>query len=336
MCLATVLVASGCATSHLEEFNEVEMGNATPADSPAFPGTEEGTVVDVGGNVVSLTPLGGDDVAAKLDSPPRLQIGEVSPGGEWDETASVDLPESTGPVGRGSDGSVAIPVRDGVLLVSGDGEERTVSGLGDVTAAVELDDGRIVTGDEEGTVTVRDSGGVELNVLTGMEAIDQIVVADGDIMAVSRVDTTVSYIDPEGDFAGPILRAGKAAGLAYADPAGFAAVSDSTGDAVMVFNVEPLRMHQWFPVPSTPWGVATDGEERMLWVTTTEDNRLLGYDLGSGLGEQRADVQTVSQPNSVVVTESGTTVVGSAAGDGLHVVTPDLAPAESQPGQSTS
>ena len=333
MCCATVLFATGCATSHLEEFNEVIMGGAAPADSPDAPPPEDGDVIEIDGDVASLTSLGGDRLAVGLEAPPRLLVGEITPDGDWDESTSIELPESAGLVGRADDGSVAVPFDDGVVLVSGDGEERTIPGLGVVTAAIELDDGRILTGDEEGAVTVRAADGEELNSLTGLEAVDQFVVGDGEVLAVSRVDTTVAHIDPDGDFADPILRAGKAAGLASADPSGAAAVSDSTGDAVMVFDIDPLRMHQWFPVAATPWGVATDFAEGMLWVTTTEDNRILGYDLSSGLGEQRADVQTVAQPNSVVVTESGTLVVGSAAGGGLHVVTPELAPAEWQPGQ---
>ena len=61
-----------------------------------------------------------------------------------------------------------------------------------------------------------------------------------------------------------------------------------------------------------------------MWVTSTGTNTLQAYDLGDGIGVLVAEIPTVRQPDALAVTTSGTVVVGSADGAGLHLVEPTV------------
>lgn len=70
--------------------------------------------------------------------------------------------------------------------------------------------------------------------------------------------------------------------------------------------------------------MAEDPTRQVVWVASTGTNTIQAYDLGDGVGILRADIPTVRQPDSLAVTESGTVVVGSADGAGLHLLRPTL------------
>ncbi len=54
-------------------------------------------------------------------------------------------------------------------------------------------------------------------------------------------------------------------------------------------------------------------------MTLTGNNKVVGYDLSTGVPVEKNRFDTVRQPNSVTVdTATGTLVVGSATGDGLQ------------------
>lgn len=323
--IALAVGLSGCssATSQLEEYNQIEQGNARPAESPQVSDPVEGEVVPVPGTVVALV-AAGDRVAAQVENPPGLEIGRVD-GSRWIPESSVDLPADAGIATAGQDGSVLVPYGDGVVVVSPSGEAREVSGLGPVTAAAVTDDGRILTGGTDGTVVVRDSDGVEQRRVTGLTAVDQITVArDGSVTVLSRPDTVIASVDLDEDGAGPLLRAGKGAGMMTGLGEGTVVASDTVGSTLLVYSTSPVRLHQQFPVAARPWAVAADDSRNVVWVTSTGTNTIQAYDLGDGMGVRRAEIATVRQPDSLAVTESGTVVVGSSDGAGLHLIRPTL------------
>ena len=323
--IALAVGLSGCssATSQLEEYNQIEQGDARPAESPQVSDPVEGEVVPVPGSVVALVATG-DRVAAQVDGPPGLEIGRVD-GARWIPEGSVELPADAGIATAGHDGTVLVPFGDGVVVVSPAGEAREISGLGPVTAAAVTDDGRILTGDTDGSVVVRDADGVEQHRVDGLTSVDRISVArDGSVTVLSRPDTVIASIDLNEDGAGPLLRAGKGAGMLGELGEGTVVASDTVGSTLLVYSTSPVRLHQQFPVAARPWAVAADASRDVVWVTSTGTNTVQAYDLGDGIGVRRADIATVRQPDSLAVTESGTVVVGSSDGAGLHLIRPTL------------
>lgn len=325
--LALTLGLSGCSqtSDQLDEYREIEQGSAQPADSPPVSDPVEGEVVEVSGPVRALL-ADGDRLTAQFDAPARLEIGRVE-GTTWRPERTVELPEDVETASSALDGTVLVPHGDGLVVVPPTGPERDLSGLGPVTAAGLTADGRILTGNDAGDVVVRDADGVEQHRVTGLDAVDRLTVArDGSVTALSRPDTVIANIDLSEDRAGPLLRAGMGAGMLDTLAGESVVASDTVGGTLLVYGTSPVRLHQMFPVAAAPWAVAEDASRDLVWVTSTGTNRVQAYHLGDGLGERRVDVATVRQPDSVAVTESGTVVVGSGDGAGLHLLRPEPAP----------
>ena len=322
--LAVVTGACSPVATQLEDHNLIEQGNAVPAESPPADEPETGVVVSDPGSVRALM-AAGDRVVAQVDDPPGLQIGRVD-GTSWVPEDSVELPADSGTATGSADGTVVVPHSDGVVVVSPSGDVRDLTGLGEVSGAAMAADGRLLTGTPDGEVVVRDADGAELNRLGGLTSVDQLEVArEGSVTALSRPDTVIASVDLEGDSAGPLLRAGKGAGVLDGFGERSVAASDTVGGTLLIYSTAPVRLHQQFPVAAAPWAVAGDPTRDLVWVTSTATNVVQAYDLGDGVGVLRAEIPTVRQPDSVVVTGSGTVVVGSADGAGLHLFRPDLA-----------
>lgn len=321
--LAVGLTGCAQASNQLEEHNAIEQGNARPAASPPAAKPSEGTVVTMRGPVRALASAG-DRLSVQLAEPARLLVGRVEDT-RWTEERAVDLPADAGVASAAADGTVLVPYGDGLVVVPPAGPERRISGLGAVTAAALLADGRILTGHAGGEIAVRDAEGAEQHRIRGLTAVDALSVAeDGSVTALSRPDTVLASVDLGADVAGPLLRAGKGAGMIAPFAGDSVVAGDTVGDALLLYSTSPVRLHQMFPVADAPWAVAEDPGREVVWVTSTGANTLQAYDLGDGFGSRRADVPTVRQPDSLAVTRSGTVVVGSADGSGLHLLRPTL------------
>ncbi len=322
--LALVVGLSACssATSQLEEA-QLAQGGAVPAESPQVSEPEGGELVSSPGSVRALVAVG-DRVAAQLQSTPALEIGRVE-GTRWVREVTVELPTDSGTATGGDDGSIVVPYSDGVVLVSPEGESRQVSGLGPVSAAAVTPEGSLITGTADGDVVIRDADGVEESRITGLTSVDAVTVAaDGSITALSRADTVIASIDPAENGAGPLLRAGRGAGMMGDLGERSLIASDTVGSTLLVYSTSPVRLHQQFPVAAAPWAVAEDASRSVVWITSTGTNTVQAYDLGDGIGVLIAEIPTVRQPDSLAVTDSGTVVVGSADGAGLHLIDPTL------------
>lgn len=323
--LALAVALTGCAStnSQLEDYTQIEQGNARPAESPQVSDPEGGEVVPAPGSVSSLVALG-DRVVAQVDGPPGLEIARVE-GTRWIPESSVELPVDAGTATAGHDGTVLVPYGDGVVVVTPAGDSREISGLGPVTAAAVTADGRLLTGTSDGEVVIREADGTEQRRIGGLTSVDRIAVArDGSVTAFSRPDTVIASIDLDEDGAGPLLRAGKGAGKLDEYGERSVVASDTVGDTLLVYSTSPIRLHQQFPVAAAPWAVAGDPTRDVVWVTSTGTNTVQAYDLGDGAGVRRVEIATVRQPDSLAVTDSGTVVVGSSDGAGLHLMRPAL------------
>lgn len=322
LALAVGLSACSSATSQLDE-DQLAQGGAVPAESPQIFEPEGGELVPVPGSVSALVAVG-DRVAAQVQNPPSLIIGRVE-GTGWTPEETVDLPADSGVATRGDDDTIVVPYADGVVVVSPDGQARQVSGLGPVSAAAVTPEGKLITGTSGGEVVIRDPEGVEETRLKGLTTVDVLSVSrDGSITALSRPDTVIASIDPTEEVAGPLLRAGRGAGTMGELGERSLVAADTVGSTLLVYSTSPVRLHQQFPVASAPWAVAADPSRPVVWVTSTGSNVVQAYDLGDGIGVLLAEIPTVRQPDALAVTDSGTVVVGSADGAGLHLLRPTL------------
>ena len=322
--LSLVVALSACSspTSQLEE-EQLAQGGAIPAVSPQVFEPEGGEVIAAPRSVRTLVAVD-DRVAAQVLSPPSLELSRVE-GTRLVAESVVDLPADAGAATAGDDGSIVVPFADGVVVVSPEGESRTISGLGPVSAAAVTPDGKLITGTADGDVVIRDAEGLEENRLGGLTSVDVLSVApDGSITALSRSDTVLATIDPTEQAAGPLLRAGRGAGMMSDLGESSLVATDTVGSTLLVYSTSPVRLHQQFPVAAAPWAVAQDTTRSVVWITSTGTNTLQAYDLSDGIGVLVAEIPTVRQPDALAVTSSGTVVVGSADGAGLHLIEPTL------------
>ncbi len=195
-----------------------------------------------------------------------------------------------------------------------DGEDGT-----DFTAIAHRSDGRLVLGSADGALyTLRSDTavGAKLKIFARVDAL----AALGDTAVVlDRGQTSVTTVDSSGTKAEHALRAGEGATTLTADTAGRILVADTRGGALLVFTVDPLMLRQRYPVHGAPYGLA--GSSRLAWVSQTETNTVIGYDLATGIPVEKVRYPTVQQPNSLAFDEaSGTLYVVSGTGAGVQVI----------------
>lgn len=96
-------------------------------------------------------------------------------------------------------------------------------------------------------------------------------------------------------------------------------VTDTRGDAVLVYQTRPdLEQVARVSLPGgSPYGIAVDTQHERLWVTLTAKNRLIEFDLGSGVPRPVASYPTVRQPNSVTVNPATGRVFVAGRTDGV-------------------
>jgi DNA-binding beta-propeller fold protein YncE len=140
---------------------------------------------------------------------------------------------------------------------------------------------------------------------------------------LDRLRNAVFELDVPGARIMQGLRAGQGATNAVTDRFGRVLVTDTRGGALLAFSLDPLLMRQNYPVPGAPYAIAYDEERDLAWVTLTETNEVVGYDVAGEEPEEKYRFPTVSQPNTVAVDpRTGRVLVASGTGDGIQVITP--------------
>jgi outer membrane protein assembly factor BamB len=216
--------------------------------------------------------------------------------------------------GRG--GYFVLDVANGrVIRVPVEGQGST-----EFTAIARRADGRLVLGSADGAVYTLSSDtdvGAQLKIFA---RVDALVTQGNTAVVLDRGQTSVTTVDSSGNKAAEALRAGEGATTLAADAAGRVLVADTRGNGLLVFGTDPLMLRQRYPVPGAPYGLA--GSSRLAWVSQTETNMVIGYDLATGIPVEKVRYPTVQQPNSLVFDEaSGTLYVVSGSGAGVQVIT---------------
>ena len=139
------------------------------------------------------------------------------------------------------------------------------------------------------------------------------VAVSGGVLAVVAVAAReVAFYDTETLEQLAVLPGGAGPSHIVAAPDGRFYVTDTGGDAILVYEgegPEGPRLLDRTNVPGSPYGIAVDFRRDRLWVTRTAANRVVRLEI-TDLAPKIADgYPTVRQPNSVGVDERSGSIV---------------------------
>jgi DNA-binding beta-propeller fold protein YncE len=301
---------------------------AEPAESPpaaepapAPPDAQPtGLVIDVGAQpegVIADTATG--LVAVAVREPNALVLVDARTGAV---TERVELPGSLRHLQLALPGGpVLVPVEsaDTLLVVelpSGDIVSRAPTGRfpHDATAAA---NGTVFVTDEfGGSVTVVRDGDV-VDTLTDQTQPGGLAAVDGVVGVIDVRQNDLTVYDAVTLRQAGRVAAGDGPTHVVAGPHGRLIVSDTRGDALLVFEVSPsVRQLARLELPGSPYGLAYDAQRDRVWVTLTGRNEVVEIDATASPPTVLNRLPTVRQPNTVAV-DAGTGkvfVTGTAEG----------------------
>ncbi|QBJ98434.1 hypothetical protein ERC79_22750 [Rhodococcus sp. ABRD24] len=320
---AALLLLTGCSSEKDgEDLQTIEP--ATAAMSPAG-ATPAGSVQNIGRSIdgLAVDPLT-HTTALLTDNGSKLFTLDVTrPGG--DAPREIPLDGVASQVTFAPEGRLLLPMNGRVQIVDvkPGGGSSSVPVDGDARSAIFLDDGALAVGLSSGKVQILDPNGGVSRTISGLASVDALALTNGELSALDRKQTALAGIDVGDGSLGLALRAGEGATQLATDKFGRILVTDTTGGELLVFTTDPLLMRQRYPVADAPYAVTYDEQAELAWVTLTAANRVIGYDLSTGIPVEKVRYDTVRQPNSVAV-DGGTLLVGSATGDGLQRIPVDV------------
>ncbi|MBF6353865.1 hypothetical protein IU449_04760 [Nocardia higoensis] len=323
--VASLLVLTGCGSDDPgAQVPTREPATAAPAPATTVPPAGDLFALPGPGSVDALLAESGTGLLAALDTDPGTSLLIVDPAAAR-VVRTVTLPAPGAALSQGVDGEILVPARDRVLRVDAATGAVTETAVdGDLRTALPDTDGGLVVGDAEGRVRTVTADGQVRTTVTGMVTADVVVRAADRLAVLDRRQTSLTEITPGQDHLGLSLRAGDGAVNMIADHFGRVLVADTAGSELLVYSTGPLVLRQRFPVRSSPYALAYDRRSETVWVTCTQSNEVVGFDLSTGIGQEVGRHPTVRQPDAVTVDErTGDLFVGSAAGDGLQRIPAD-------------
>ncbi|WP_280304460.1 YncE family protein [Nocardia neocaledoniensis] len=288
---------------------------ATAAASPATTTAPAGRVVPLAATKALLTERESGRVAALDTAGTALTlIDPAAPEG----ARTVTLPAPGAALAQGGAGEILVAAPGRVLRVEAvTGAVAEIAVDGDVHTVQTRSDGTLVVGTADGAVRELRADGSVVRTVTGLVSADALALTGDDITVLDRKQTAVVGVGD--DALGLMLRAGDGATNAIADSAGRVLVADTAGGELLVYTAGPLVLRQRFPVSSSPYALAYDSRSNTVWVTCTQSNEVVGFDLSTGIGVEVGRFPTVRQPDAVTVDEhTGDLFVASATGEGLQ------------------
>ncbi|MGW4738459.1 YncE family protein [Nocardia xishanensis] len=325
--LAVLALLAGCASDKGEpDVPTREPATAAAAPTPRTPPV--GQVIGLSAPIRNLLAESGTGLLAALDassdsSTVLFLIDPAAPAGAGQRT--VTLPAHGTSLAQGKSGEVLVAAPGFVVHVdtaSGAITETPVEG--DVRSVRQREDGTLVVGTADGAVRVLGPDGDVRDSVSGLASADVVALTADRIAVLDRRQTSVTEIDPAKDRLGLALRAGDGATNMISDHFGRVIVTDTAGEELLVYTTGPLVLRQRFPVGSSPYALTYDRRSETVWVTCTQSNEVVGFDLSTGIPEEVGRFPTVRQPDSVTVDErTGDLFVGSATGDGVQRIRAD-------------
>lgn len=306
---------------------------AEPGVAPEVTTEPAGVVLDIGpgeAEGVISDPLTGITAVATRD-PDRLFL-VTDPLTDNPGIRRVQIPESPRHMQLARPGGPVITTAertDDLIEVSlPTGDVRTVK-VGDFPhdATASLDGERIFVADEGADTISVVSGPMVTDTLPAPEQPGGIAAASpsGMIGTIAVAERVLALYDPETlEKTGQVDAGVGPTHLVAGDDDRFY-VADTQGDAILIFEAAPeLRFLDRVNVPDKPYGIAIDNRNGYLWVTQTDRNRVIQYELTELAPKRIASFPTVRQPNTVSTDpRSGLVYVAGRAEGELQVFDPE-------------
>ncbi len=299
-------------------------GAAEPGRSPALGVAPAGTVVDLDPDAEGMVvdPVTGL-LAVAVRNPTRLVLTDA----DGVVQREVPLPGHARHLQLAAPGGpVLVPAEDSNTLVEValPGGETTQTPVGNYPHdAAQLAGGQILVGDEKGgTLSVVEDGQVTATYDSQTQPGGVAVV--GNLAGVVDVGAfTLTSYDVTAGGLQAVVPAGAGPTHVVADGQGRFIVADTRGDALLVYPADPLRQQSAYPLPGTPYGLAYDDADQVLWVTLTGRNQVVGLSTAGAELTEVARFPTVRQPNTVAVDPAtGRVFVGSRETGQLQLIDP--------------
>ena len=292
--------------------------------------------------VGAVRPLSGPAAAAVFDDRTR-QLAVLVPGadpaapanltlfaGPQQPPHAITLPGAAAALAGDGRGTAYLAARGGYFVVdlsSGHAAAVSVAQAEQVqfTAIAVRADGKLVLGSADGAVyllAAQPPDGTGTAAVASRNKlfarVDSLATQGNTTVVLDRGQTSVTSIGADGR-AEQSLRAGQGATTLAADPLGVVLAADTRGGQLLVYGVDPLMLRQTYPVRQAPYGLAASRE--LAWVSQTESNMVVGYDLSTGIPVEKVRYPTVQQPNTLAFDQtSGTLFVVSGSGGGVQVI----------------
>lgn len=346
LAMVPLVTLSGCAEQMIgsdgSEDGETVVGVAAePLDSPDS--ADVTGALDPGESLLGLVRAGmGTSVTEDSPAPVaaleqgRLVIGpleDVASG----SAPSVDVDDTCTTVTGAVDG-VVLGCGTTVRILDAEGQEiRSLEAPGEVTAAAVHPDGKVaLTVESDSDVHWFDADGEETNsedmTATGsaMQLVGNTRNADETEWRAALIDaqqTSVTDINIAGESRVAALRIGQGVGTVSAgtQPDGVLVASDARRGQALVYTLTDVIRHtQAVPTGEGAWAVLWDSGREVMWVSTTGDNTLTGYDLSTGTPEEVGQVPTTSDVRHIIDDGSGDLLLVAADGTRELIPAADL------------
>lgn len=329
--LVTVLLSAvalaGCAGNGSQDDLQAtpNLVAATPAPSPPPTVTPAGTVLPLPSGATGLVtdPTSGT-LAVAVRKPAELLLYSLADLRRAPRT--VPLPGTAAHLSLARPGGpvlVPVPTADQVVRVDpATGATQHVPVEGGPTSAATVDGKLLVTVPKRHAIDEL-TGNKVTRTITGQVNPEQILVTAGKTVMLDRLRSAVFDVNAVDGTVGAGLRAGQGATNAAVDGFGRVLVTDTRTGQLIAFSADPVLERQSAPAPGVPYGIAVDTRHDIAWVTATELNQVIGYQLTGNQPTRKFALPTVRQPDSVAVDPaSGRVFVASADGGGVQVMQP--------------
>lgn len=316
--VVSALALAGCSSTPARE-DRPTIVPATPAVSPEPATPPAGQVLPAGaGEGLAFDPVG-----RRLAAISGSEIVLYTVDGGLREIGKVATKSRANQVVANTGGGFLVASKDTVTTIERDSmETKTADVDGDVltVAPYNGDNSTALAGTSDGRVVVLPSAG-ERREISGPVEVSRLVTRNGEVAVVDRRQASLTEVDVKGRKMGKSLRVGRGITNAVIDPFGRILTVDTGEDQVFGYTVDPFMLRFQYPVPGSPWAVAYDETAKLMWVTQTATNEIVGYALGSGMPEVKQRFATVRQPNAIAIDDkTGTLYVQSATGSGIQAI----------------